>query len=197
MPANGLPTATPSPVRTREPDGPSLRDVMSRFATGVTVLTVGGEHPHGMTANAFTSVSLDPPLVLCCVANKAWMNAAIASAGSFGVSVLAADQENVARHFADRNRPAGAAQFGDDAWARGPNTGAPVLTTALAWLECELVGIRDGGDHSIFLGQVAHTHRADDGSALLFFCGGYQQVVAPRREVRTRHYSVVYQEGTW
>ncbi|HYS34744.1 MAG TPA: flavin reductase, partial [Pseudonocardiaceae bacterium] len=65
MSANGLPTA-PAPVLAREqlghePDGPSMRDVMSRFATGVTVLTVGGEHCHGMTANAFTSVSLDPP----------------------------------------------------------------------------------------------------------------------------------------
>jgi flavin reductase (DIM6/NTAB) family NADH-FMN oxidoreductase RutF len=196
MSANGLPTA-PAPILGHEPDAPSMRDVMSRFATGVTVLTVGGAHSHGMTANAFTSVSLDPPLVLCCVANKAWMNAAIASAGSFGVNVLAADQENVARYFADRNRPMGSAQFDDDAWVPGPNTGAPLLSTALAWLECELVQVRDGGDHSIFLGQVVNMHRSIGRSALLFFGGSFQQVVPPRREVRAGQFSLVYQEGPW
>jgi flavin reductase (DIM6/NTAB) family NADH-FMN oxidoreductase RutF len=191
-----MPSA-PTALLGQQPDGPSMREVMSRFATGVTVLTVGGEQVHGMTANAFTSVSLDPPLVLCCVANTAWMNAAIVSARSFGVSVLGADQEQVARHFADRRRPMGPAQFEGGEWVPGPETGAPVLPTALAWLECDLVQVRDGGDHSIFLGQVLNMHRGAGASALLFFGGGFQQIVPPQRTARSRQYSLVYQEGPW
>lgn len=190
-----LPTALPTATLGTAPDGRAMRDVMSRFATGVTVLTVGGEQVHGMTANAFTSVSLDPPLVLCCVANKAWMNAAIISAGSFGVSVLGADQESVARYFADRRRPMGEAQFAGGDWLPGPQTGAPVLATALAWLECDLVQVRDGGDHSIFLGQVLNMNRSDSGSALLFFGGGFGHIVPPQN--RRPKLSLVYQEGPW
>ena len=193
-----VPTATALPPAEQgaQPDGRAMRDVMSRFATGVTVLTVGGEQVHGMTANAFTSVSLDPPLVLCCVANKAWMNAAIVSAGSFGVSVLGADQENVARHFADRRRPMGEAQFEGGDWVPGPRTGSPVLPTALAWLECDLVQVRDGGDHSIFLGQVLNMYRSDSGSALLFFGGGFGQML-PKPNPARKRFSLVYHEGPW
>ncbi|HKN99211.1 MAG TPA: flavin reductase family protein, partial [Pseudonocardiaceae bacterium] len=108
---------------------------MSRFATGITVLTAGGEHGHGMTANAFTSVSLRPPLVLCCVAESARMHTAITTATSFGVSVLGADQEGLARYFADRRRPYGVAQFDSTEWLPGPRTGAPVLVNSLAWME--------------------------------------------------------------
>ncbi len=193
-----VPVSTaPSSALGVAPDGRGMRDVMSRFATGVTVLTVGGEQVHGMTANAFTSVSLDPPLVLCCVDNRAWMNAAIATAGSFGVSVLGAEQEDVARYFADRRRPMGDAQFADADWVPGPRTGAPVLSTALAWLECDLVEVRDGGDHSIFLGQVLNIHRSDDGSALLFFGGSFGQIAPRPRLARARQLSLVYHEGPW
>src|SRR6266511_1971378 len=89
----------------------SLREVMSQFATGITVLTAAGDCGHGMTANAFTSVSLDPPLVLCCVARPARFHESVLCAGSFGVSFLAADQESVARYFADKRRPHGPTQF--------------------------------------------------------------------------------------
>jgi flavin reductase len=154
----------------------SLRDVMSQFATGITVLTVGGDRCHGMTANAFSSVSIDPPLVLCCVARIAAMHEAIASAGFFAVSMLSADQEHVARHFADRRRPPGLAQFDRVDWLRGPRTGAPLLAGSLAWLECELTESYQGGDHSIFLGNVVSAGRGSGGQALLFFDGGYQVV---------------------
>src|SRR5256885_7444561 len=87
----------------------SLREVMSQFATGITVITAGGEHAHGMTANAFTSVSLEPPLVLCCVARTARIHESILRARTFAVSVLDATQMNLARYFADRNRPRGPA----------------------------------------------------------------------------------------
>ncbi|MBB5896300.1 flavin reductase family protein [Kutzneria kofuensis] len=160
-------------------DGASpLREVMSRFATGITVLTTGGERCHGMTANSFNSVSLEPPLVLCCVVRTAVMHEAISVSGSFGVSVLAADQEHLARYFADRSRPRGAAQFDSVPCLPGRFTGAPLLTGALAWLECRLVAAYDGGDHSIFVGQVLGCGRGDGGEALLFFGGGFHQLLA-------------------
>jgi flavin reductase (DIM6/NTAB) family NADH-FMN oxidoreductase RutF len=157
---------------------PPLREVMSRFATGITVLTTGGARCHGMTANAFNSVSLEPPLVLCCVVRTAVMHEAITVSGSFGVSVLAADQEHLARYFADRDRPRGAAQFDSVSWLPGRFSGAPLLSGALAWLECRLVEAYDGGDHSIFVGQVLGCGRGDGREALLFFGGGFHQLLA-------------------
>jgi flavin reductase (DIM6/NTAB) family NADH-FMN oxidoreductase RutF/acyl-CoA thioesterase FadM len=157
-------------------DEVTLREVMSRFATGITVLTVAGEEWHGMTANAFTSVSLDPPLVLCCVATPARLHQAITASGHFGVSVLGADQEHLARYFADRTRPSGAAQFDAVDWLPGPKTGAPLLPGALAWLECDVTQVYNGGDHSIFIGEVTGSFRGDTGEALLFFDGSYQPV---------------------
>lgn len=155
----------------------SMRDVMGMFATGITVLTAGGEGPHGMTANAFSSVSLDPPMVLVCVARTAVMHDAIVGAGSYAVSVLGGAQEHVARYFANRNRPRGLAQFDAIAWRPGPLTGAPLLEGSLAWLECELAEVYSGGDHSIFLGRVLGIGRVEDGHALLFFGGGYHRIV--------------------
>lgn len=148
-----------------------LRRVMSRFATGVTVLTVGGATPHGMTANAFTSVSLDPPLVLCCVSWSARLYKATADTGTFGVSLLAADQGDVARHFADGSRPEGAAQFAGYGWSPGPETGAPLLSGALGWLECEVERRYPGGDHAILLGRVATALPGAEADALLFLGG--------------------------
>ncbi|MEU6098287.1 flavin reductase family protein [Streptomyces sp. NPDC047079] len=156
----------------------SLREVMSRFATGVIVVAVGGEHVHGMTANAFTSVSLDPPLVLCCVAHSAVMHGAISAAGRFAVSVLGADQEDVARHFADKNRPLGSAQFAALDWRPGPLSGAPLISGALGWLECALDRSHDSGDHTIFLGSVLDARSGDDGPGLLFYNGSFRSVDA-------------------
>jgi flavin reductase len=161
-----------------------LREAMSRFATGITVLTAAGERCHGMTANAFSSVSLEPPLVLCCVAHTARMHAAITAARCFAVSVLAADQEELARYFADRRRPDGLAQFDRVDWVPGARTGAPLLSGALAWLECELAESYQGGDHSIFLGRVLSSFRGVGDRALVFYGGAYHQgasgISAPR-----------------
>lgn len=154
-----------------------LRRAVARFATGVVVLTVGGDHIHGMTANAFSSVSLDPPLVLCCVSHAAVMHNAITSTGSFAVSVLGADQETGARYFADQARPLGSRQFRDVSWDPGPRTGSPLLAGSLAWLECELADVFDAGDHSIFLGRVLSSAQATGRSGLIFFDGAYRQVV--------------------
>ena len=151
-----------------------LRDVMSRFATGVTVITTGGEQGGGMTANAFTSVSLNPPLVLCCVVRSARLHQAIPVTGSFGVSVLGADQEGVARYFANKARPDGPVQFEAVDWFAGRHTGVPLIAGSLAWLECELTELYDGGDHSIFVGGVLDAG-SRDGSPLLFFGSGFHQ----------------------
>jgi flavin reductase len=162
-------------VPAEELPGPSvLRDVMSNFATGITVLTAGGEHCHGMTANAFSSVSLDPPMVLCCIARTAQMHDALLETRYFGVSVLSAGQEHLAKHFASRGRPAGLAQFDDVEWTPARSSGAPLLNGALAWLECEVAQVYHGGDHSIFLGTVLDATRRS-GEALLFFDGDFHQ----------------------
>ena len=158
-----------------EPSPGELRDVMGRFATGVTVLTAPGENGHGMTANAFTSVSLEPPLVLCCVAYTARGHDAIVAAGGYGVSVLGSEQRDVAKYFANRGRPGGAAQFDSVAHTPGPITGAPLLDGALAWLECELVQTYAGGDHSIFLGRVLAARTGPAEQPLLFFQGRFQE----------------------
>jgi flavin reductase len=165
-----LPSAAPQEA----PSPLALREVMSSFATGITVLTSTGEHCHGMTANAFSSVSLEPPMVLCCIARTAQMHEAILRSGQFGVNVLSSDQEAVARYFASRDRPRGIAQFDAVEWVPGPRTGAPLLAGALAWLECQLAEVYHGGDHSIFLGTVLDAVRKP-GDALLFFGGGFHQ----------------------
>ncbi|MEU3342300.1 flavin reductase family protein [Streptomyces sp. NPDC006668] len=151
----------------------SLRDVMARFATGVIALTVGGDNLHGMTANAFSSVSLEPPQVLCCVAHSAVMHKAISAERRFAVSIMGADQEHLARHFADRSRPLGASQFESVDWRPGPHTGAPLLSGALAWLECELADFYDSGDHSIFIGAVLDSTRGPGRQGLVFFDGRF------------------------
>ncbi|MEC3976936.1 flavin reductase family protein [Amycolatopsis sp. H20-H5] len=163
----------PPPRRTRLSEQAGLREVMARFATGITVLTAGGEHGHGMTANAFSSVSLEPPMVLCCVSRAARMHAAIEAAGSFAVSILATDQRELARYFADWRRPAGLAQFDPVDWEPGPRTGAPLLGGSLAWLECELSRSYEAGDHSIFLGEVVSSSCGVAQDALVFYGGGY------------------------
>jgi len=160
-----------------------LRRAFGAFATGVTVLTVGGDTPHGMTANSFTSVSLDPPLVLVCVGRNAIMHGLLLGARYFGVSVLSGHQEAVARHFANRWRPAGLAQFDAVDWQPGRLTGAPLIGGALAHLECELWRSYDGGDHTIFIGNLLSLARPTDQDALLFFHGQFRQVYPQRSEM--------------
>ncbi|GAA2995051.1 flavin reductase family protein [Streptomyces lactacystinicus] len=160
----------------------ALRETMARFATGITVLTTGGEQVHGMTANAFSSVSLEPPMVLCCVARSATMHEAIMASRSFAVSVLGAEQEHLARYFANKSRPRGAAQFDGLDWQPGPFTGAPLLSDSLAWLECKLAEQYDGGDHSIFLGEVLASDWADHRDALLFYGGAFHRGIGGKPE---------------
>jgi flavin reductase len=150
-----------------------LRTVFGRFATGVTVLAAGRDMPRGMTANSFASVSLTPPLVLVCVHHTAAIHQAVVDAQSFSVSILSARQEHVARYFADRTRPRGRQEFDVIGWTPGPNTGAPLLHGTLAWIECSLKAAYEGGDHSIFLGEVLASETGIAREALLFFDGKF------------------------
>jgi flavin reductase (DIM6/NTAB) family NADH-FMN oxidoreductase RutF len=164
-------------------DSAMLRRAFGSFATGVTVVTVGGETPHGMTANSFTSVSLDPPLVLVCVDRGALMHKVLADVGSFAVSILAAHQEAAARHFANQWRPLGLAQFDKVDWRPGRRTGAPLINGALAHFECELWRTYDGGDHTIFIGNLVSLDRAPGQEALLFFQGRFSETLPERKEM--------------
>jgi flavin reductase (DIM6/NTAB) family NADH-FMN oxidoreductase RutF len=165
-------------------DRKALRTVLGAFATGVTVVTAEGDDaPHGMTANAFTSVSLDPPLVLICIDRDAVMHQVLSTTGHFGVSVLAGEQEAIARHFANRRRVRGAAEFDAVDCRPGPLTGVPLITDALASLECQVWRSYDGGDHTIFLGRLLSMERRDDGEVLAFFDGRFCHLDLDRSEV--------------
>lgn len=157
-------------------DPGQLRSLFGAFATGVTVVTVGGDHPHGMTANAFTSVSLDPPLGLVCVQRDARLHQALAARSGFGVSILAAHQQETARWFSHRGRPPGLAQFASVGWTAGWQTGAPLIQEALAWFECTLWDVYEGGDHSIFLGRLVSMERRDHGEPLIFYGGQFREL---------------------
>jgi flavin reductase len=164
-----------------DPTSREYRDSVGMFTTGITVLTAASDRfGHGMTANAFASVSLDPLLVLVCVVKDAMMHKVLDEVGRFAASVLADDQEDLARYFSDPGRPSGMAQFLPVAWRPGPVTGAPLLDGALAWLECDVEAAHDGGDHSVFLGRVRSADRAPDGGGpLLYFGGRYRRLEAP------------------
>ncbi|MTE22492.1 flavin reductase [Streptomyces sp. TRM43335] len=156
-------------------DTARLRRVFGAFATGVTVVTVGGASPRGMTANSFTSVSLDPALVLLCVGKDAVMHRVLAEADTFAVSVLGAEQEDVARHFADRSRPMGARQFDTVDWLPGAS-GAPLLTGAVAHFECAKWRAYDGGDHTVHMGRVLSLAELPDREPLVFHRGRFRRL---------------------
>lgn len=162
-------------------DSHQFRTVCGRFATGVTVVTavVDGE-PYGMTANAFCSVSLDPPLVLVCIDRRAAFHDRVARAGAFAVNLLAARQREISDRFAGR-RPDLADRFSGLAWRPGA-TGAPVLDGGLGHLDCRLWAAYDGGDHTIYVGQVvdaAVVGGADADDPLLFFASRYRSIGGP------------------
>jgi flavin reductase len=164
-----------------DPTSRAYRDSVGMFTTGIPVVTAASERfGHGMTANAFASVSLDPLLVLVCVVKDAMMHKVLDEVGRFAVSVLAGGQEDLARYFSDSGRPAGMAQFVPVAWRPGPVSGAPLLDGALAYLECDVHAAHDGGDHTVFLGRARWVERAKPGGEpLLYFGGNYRRLENP------------------
>jgi len=156
-----------------------FKAALGRFASGVTVVTLGGEEDHGMTASAFCSLSLDPPLVLVCVKNGNTTHGKLLEAKGFGVNILGADQKDLSNRFAGWGFPPDQDKWADLDIGRGAVSGAPLLPGALAHLDCSLYGTRDGGDHTIFIGQVENAESFGDRdslNALLYFAGGYRSV---------------------
>jgi flavin reductase (DIM6/NTAB) family NADH-FMN oxidoreductase RutF len=157
-----------------------FRKAMGCFATGVTIITVdlegevGGE-VHGMTANAFASVSLDPPLVLVCVDHKTRTHAHLHAKKRFGINVLAEDQRAISEYYARVERSHQGAEA--EAGARFDRTrhGTPVLHGSLAYLECRLHSAEAAGDHTIFIAEVEDVV-VREGEPLLFFRGKYRKV---------------------
>jgi flavin reductase (DIM6/NTAB) family NADH-FMN oxidoreductase RutF len=157
-----------------EPTADDFRQAAGRFASGITVVTTTLHGvDHAMTANSFTSVSLDPLLVLVCAERETRFHDAVLTTGQWAVSVLPAGARDAAVWFATKGRPL-AGQMDRFATRRGPHTGAPVLVDALAVLECATVGSYDGGDHTIVVGRVVGTAVSDDPAGpLLYYSGGY------------------------
>lgn len=162
--------------RTEPPSADDFRGVMSRFATGVTVMTCRHEgEPHGMTANAVSSVSLDPLLVLACVERDTEMRRFVREAGTFALSILPASAQDVSNHFADGDRPSGAEQFTDVASSTAV-TGSPVLDVAVGWVDCRVRDIHDGGDHDIVVGEVLACALGPDAPALGYYRSAYTTI---------------------
>jgi len=154
------------------PDKDELRRVMGRFATGVTVVTTRlGDELHGMTANAVTSVSLDPPLVLVCVDRAADSHDIIARAGVFALNILALAQQPLSDRFAVKEGADAHRLEGVPHHARA--TGAPIIDGSLAYLDCRVAERFPAGDHTIFLGEVADAGTLGGEAPLIFYQGRY------------------------
>jgi flavin reductase (DIM6/NTAB) family NADH-FMN oxidoreductase RutF len=156
-----------------------FRTALGAFATGVTVVTTkGSEHPYGLTANAFSSVSLDPPLVLVCVKRGSEGSESIERNGVFAVNVLGADQESISNYFASKDRPRGHEAFKEIAHRRAAS-GSPILHGAAAFLDCRLAASHVAGDHVIFIGEVMGLSVDPGVRPLLFHHGQYRRLQDP------------------
>lgn len=149
-----------------------FRHVLSHFASGVTVITTcdGDARPTGLTASAFTSVSLEPPLILVCVDHKAQSYPALLDSGRFAVNILSVEQEAISRRFATTRLD----KFSEVPY-RLSSLGLPLIEGALAHLECTTVGKYPEGDHTIFVGRVEQACVAT-GQPLLYFKGKYDRL---------------------
>ena len=154
-------------------DPKEQRRVFGHFATGVTVVsTLAGNETWGMTANAVTSLSLDPPLMLVAVVRDSSTDGYLKASRCFAVSILAADQRDLSTRFSGP----GPRDF-SDLNTKTAVTGCPILLDAIAWVDCRVMTIHSGGDHEIFLGEIVaggiHEHEK---KPLLFYSGKYSQL---------------------
>lgn len=154
-------------------DARTLRDAMGCFATGITIVTAhdGNGTPVGLTANSFTSVSLDPPLLLVCIANTAGTAPVLREADHFGVNVLQTSQQQTSNRFAGK----GEDRFAATPWAPG-ETGVPLLDGSLVSFECRRHAVHDGGDHFILVGEVVRAQFEPRRDPLLYFRGKYRRL---------------------
>ncbi len=167
-------------VRTGVPgSAEALRHVMGRFTSGVTIVTaLRADIKYAMTATAVSSVSLEPPLILVCVSKTSRFHKAIIEIDTWAISLLAADQVSLARHFSNRGRDL-LSQFDHIDHVPAPLSGAPLIEGAIAWMECTTYARYDGGDHTIVVGQLARASgpRSADEAAeerpLTYYQGAY------------------------
>lgn len=152
-------------------DPATQRKIFGRFATGITVVTArAGETLHGMTANAVTSLSLEPPLVLVAVDRRAAMHGILHTAGAYALNILAEDQQELSARFA-KSGPKDLS----DLELRTAVTGAPLLAGTLGWVDCKLAQVVPGGDHDLFIGEILAGEHAD-GRPLLYYAGQYRRL---------------------
>jgi flavin reductase len=153
-----------------------LRGMMARFATGVSVVAARhGPLLAGMTANAIASISIDPPLMMASISRHAETHTAILGSHAFAVSVLAADQRGLADCFAQPTTAVKLTRFCDAAWHEA-ESGSPILDGALAYFDCRLVDRHDGGDHTIFIGEIVAAGYREDGEPLVWFASRYRRL---------------------
>ncbi len=146
-----------------------FRAALSRFISGVTVVTTLGNdnRPAGITVSAFSSVSLEPPLILACIDKRASVHDHLTEGRYFAVNILAENQQSISRLFASKEQN----RF-DSAGYRWGSSGAPLLDGALAYIECRVVHAYPGGDHTIIVGEVEVTSMAEH-KPLAYYRGGY------------------------
>lgn len=150
-------------------DSAKYRQTLGRFPTGVTVITaVNQGQPVGLAIGSFTSLSLDPPLVLFCPANTSSSWPRIREAGVFCVNVLGDDQLDVCKVMASKDPD----KFASVKWTTEA-TGSPVIAGSIAWIDCTITEVLEGGDHDIVIGRVEDLGFEEDGAPLVFFKGGY------------------------
>jgi len=172
--ASVMPTATSLSLDPRE-----FRNTLGRFASGVTIITTEKDGQiHGMTANAFVSVSLNPPLVLVSVDNRAQMHQLLPQSQRYGVSILAADQEALSNHFARRPVEGLKIEFVE-------KHHVPVLDGAVAQIVARVVDMHPAGDHTLYIGQVEYLEWTDE-QPLLFYAGKYQRMKIEQQKPSTR-----------
>ena len=153
---------------TSKDESSELRQALGRFATGVTVVTCqGSEGPCGITANSFSSVSLEPPMVLWNIAKVSNSLQAYLDAEHFAINVLAADQMSLSAHFAQSDHT-----LFDGIDFETSDKGVPILPDTIACFECRTHEIHECGDHCIIIGEIER-HCFDEGEPLLFFAGEY------------------------
>ncbi len=153
-----------------------LRSMMGRFATGVTVVAARhGPLLAGMTANAISSISIDPPLMMASLNRTSDTHEAIIESHSFAVSVLGADQRPLAECFAKPVTEAKLRRFCDAPWHEA-ETGSPILDGAIAYFDCRLVARHDGGDHTIFIGEIVAAGFEEEAAPLLYYASRYRRL---------------------
>jgi flavin reductase (DIM6/NTAB) family NADH-FMN oxidoreductase RutF len=153
-------------------DGEDLRALMRRFPTGVAVVTVDVEGEQlGLTVGSLVSLSLEPPLVGVAISRQAALHELLRAGGAFAASLLGAEQDGLARHFA-RGVPPIALWYGI-ATRPGLATGAPLIYGALGWLECRLAAEHPAGDHTFFVGEVLATELGAEGAPLVHHGGDF------------------------